>query len=362
MKKTAAVLLAVALAASALSGCTTGEKPSSSSTPSSMPDVPPTSSIASEAPAAEGDGLKTGLGIRSNAKASKAATTDEEGVAQAESAVAAVLVDADGKIVACVIDQQQTKIPFDQSGKLKTSADATYKTKAEQGDAYGMKKASSIGKEWYEQAAAFADYTVGKTIAEIKGIAVNEKGAPSDKELSASVTVAVGDFVGAVEAAVQNARVLGAKQGDKLGLGIVTDIAKSTDAGDSEGLAQAESAYAAGTFDADGTITSCALDGSQIKVSFDKSGKITGDPNAVQKTKNEIGDEYGMKEASSIGKEWYEQARAFADYATGKTVAALRGIALTEKGAPADSELAASVTLAVGDFITVLEKASSHAK
>ena len=31
-----------------------------------------------------------------------------------------------------------------------------------------MKRASSIGKEWNEQANAFADYVIGKTLDEIK--------------------------------------------------------------------------------------------------------------------------------------------------------------------------------------------------
>ena len=65
-----------------------------------------------------------------------------------------------------------------------------------------------------------------------------------------------------------------------------------------------------------------------------------------------------MKTASGIGKEWNEQAAAFCEYVTGKTVEEVTGIALTEKGAPADEDLAASVTVSVGDFLTLIEKAA----
>ena len=75
-------------------------------------------------------------------------------------------------------------------------------------------------------------------------------------------------------------------------------------------------------------------------------------------TKNQLGDAYGMKKASGIGKEWNEQAAAFCEYVTGKTVEEVTGIALTEKGAPADADLAASVTVSVGDFLTLIEKAA----
>ena len=41
-----------------------------------------------------------------------------------------------------------------------------------------MKKASGIGKEWNEQAAAFAKYVEGKTANEIAAIAVDESKHP----------------------------------------------------------------------------------------------------------------------------------------------------------------------------------------
>ena len=43
---------------------------------------------------------------------------------------------------------------------------------------------------------------------------------------------------------------------------------------------------------------------------------------------------------------------------TGKTVEEVKGIALTETTAPADADLAASVSIAIGDFMGLVEKAT----
>ncbi len=227
-----------------------------------------------------------------------------------------------------------------------------------------MTKASGIGKEWNEQADAFASYVIGKTLDEVKGIALNEEGAPAASELTSSVTIHVTDLIAAIEKAVTNAQALGAKTGDKLGLGIVTTINKSTDAtAEKDGLAQAYSMYTATTFGADGKITSSILDASQSNVNFNTSGKITTDlKTAKLQTKNELGEAYGMKKASGIGKEWNEQAAAFAAYIVGKSADEVKGIALNEEGAPAEADLTSSVTVHVTDFLTVIEKAAQNAK
>ena len=70
----------------------------------------------------------------------------------------------------------------------------------------------------------------------------------------------------------------------------------------------------------------------------------------------------GMAKASSIGKEWYQQADAFAKYAVGKTVNEVNGITLSDEGTPADAELASSVTIHVGPFMNIIEKAYNMAK
>ncbi len=310
---------------------------------------------------AKGEAVKTGLAVISSiAKSTDAG--EKEGLAQVDSVAVAVTVDKDGKIVNCKIDTAQTKINFSAEGKLTTPKDTVYKSKQDLGSEYGMGKASSIGKEWNEQANALADYVKGKTVAEVKGIAVNQEGIPTEKDLTSSVTIHIGDYVAAIEKAVNNAKELGAKAGDKLGLGVYTTISNSADAGDKEGVAQAYSNYAATTFDANGKITSSYIDASQSNVNFTKEGKITSDLKAELKTKQELGAGYGMAKASSIGKEWNEQINEFAKFVTGKTIDQVKGIAVNAEGVPSEKDLTSSVTIHIGDYQTVIEKSSANAK
>ncbi len=362
MKKKIALALSLAMLVFIIAGCGSNTSNPAGETTAATTQTETTAATTGETTGtAAGNALKTGLAVVTSIASSKDAG-EADGLAQTDSTVIALTVDAAGKIVDCKIDAAQTKINFSKEGKIVTPLDTVMKTKQEKGAEYGMAKASGIGKEWNDQANAFAAYVIGKTVDEVKGIALNEKGAPTDAELSSSVTVHVNEFMAAIEKAVANAKDLGAKSGDKLGLGIVTTINKSTDAGEKEGLAQAYSMYTATTFDAAGKITSSIIDGSQANVNFTKEGKITSDLKAAPKTKNELGPEYGMKKASAIGKEWNEQAEAFAKYVVGKNVEEVKGIALNEKGTPADAELSSSVTIHTSDFTTIIEKASVNAK
>lgn len=308
-------------------------------------------------------GVKTGIAVITSAGKSKDAAADAEGNAQTDSVVVAVLVDADGKIVKAKIDTAQTKIAFNNEGKVTTDLATVFASKQDLGAEYGMAKASKIGKEWNEQANVFADYVVGKTVEEIKGFALDEESHLTDADITASVTIKVGGYIDAIAKAVENAKEVGAQATDTLGLGVETTIGKSKDAAaDADGVAQAYTHYVATTFDASGKITSCVIDASQSNVNFDATGKITSDLNGPFKTKFELGDDYGMKKASKIGKEWYEQANAFAEYVVGKTAEEVKGIALDETGHAAEEDLKASVTVTITDFQSMIEKAKANAK
>ena len=102
-------------------------------------------------------------------------------------------------------------------------------------------------------------------------------------------------------------------------------------------------------------ITSCIIDAIQSKAEFGADGVATTESGAVS-SKNQLGENYGMKGFSGIGKEWNEQAAAFAEYVTGKTAEEVAGIALTETTAPAEADLASSVTISVGGFMALIEK------
>jgi len=259
-------------------------------------------------------------------------------------------VDDNGVITACVIDAIQTKVNFDNTGKVTTDLSTVFSSKNELGDDYGMRKASSIGKEWNEQVAALADWAVGKTVEEIKTLST------SDADLTSSCTMYNGGFIAGIEAAVANATHKGAQAGDYLHLESVVDIADSKDAAaDAAGLAQAYATVAAVTSANGGTITSCVIDAVQAKVNFDNTGKITSDLTVGAATKNELGDDYGMRKASPIGKEWNEQAAAFCDYVTGMTIDEAKAIEMVEKK-PVDVDLTASCTMKINNFVALFDK------
>ncbi|MDF2821109.1 MAG: hypothetical protein K0R15_1550 [Clostridiales bacterium] len=304
---------------------------------------------------------KTGLAIITSASHSSKDAGEKDGLAQTDSTAAAVIIDEKGVIKDCVIDVVQTKIKFSTAGEVTTDLATEFVSKMELGADYGMKDASPIGKEWDEQAKALAEYVIGKTIDEVKGIAVTE-GYATDKDLTSSVTITISDMLAAVEKAVENAEDLGASVGDELGLGIISTLGHSTkNASEEDGVAQAYSHYGVVTLNEKGKITSSIIDASQTNVSFSKEGIITSDVAAVFNTKVELGDAYAMKGVSAIGKEWYEQAKAFTDYIDGKTIEDVKGIALTE-GVPTDKDLTSSVTIDIGYFITVMDKAAANAK
>ncbi len=352
MKKLFAFVMAVMLLSVLVAGC--GPKTPGTETPAPGTETP---AAGTEAPAA--DSVKTGLAVVTTVSDSTDAAADTAGLVQGYSTIAAVTVAADGKIVACVIDAAQTKVNFDATGAVTTPLDTEFQTKNELGDAYNMRGQSGIGKEWNEQAAAFASYVVGKTADEVQGIAVTEDGHASDADLTASVTVHVVDFITAVTKAAANAKELGASSGDTLSVGTVTSISDSKNAAaDAEGLVQVYNNYAVITRNGEGTITSCVIDASQAKVTFDAAGKITSDISAAVQTKDELGDAYNMKGQSGIGKEWYEQAAAFAAYVTGKTPAEVAGIALDAEGHATSSDITASVTVHIGDFLAAIAKAA----
>ena len=98
-------------------------------------------------------------------------------------------------ITSCVIDAVQSKVPYEGS--------ATYQTKNQQGEGYGMVAFGGAIAEWNVQAASFASYVTGKTAAEVAGIAVDEGTKPTDADLTASVTIAIGGFQALIAKACQ---------------------------------------------------------------------------------------------------------------------------------------------------------------
>ena len=82
------------------------------------------------------------------------------------------------------------------------SAPEMVKTKVELGDSYGMRGASSLGKEWYEHSEGFCSYLKGKTAAEIAKLPVEG----SDADLAALCTIDVTELQKAAAKALEEAK------------------------------------------------------------------------------------------------------------------------------------------------------------
>lgn len=285
------------------------------------------------------DTVKTGLAVISEIKADEYNPSDT--ALEIDSVAAAVTVDADGKIVDVKIDEAQTKPDLTKDNGNVTDL----RTKLAKKEDYGMKSVSAangIGKEWYEQVAAFEAWAKGKTADEVKA-GVDAEGNPTDADLKAGCTIKANGFTEVVAKAMTSATDMGAKATDTLRLSVTTEKYYESN----ETNLQYDSNYAAVTFDAEGKITSCLIDASQAKCSI-ADGKFTVEKGAYQ-SKKELKENYNMKAVSAangIGKEWYEQAAAFEAWAKGKTAAEVKA-GVGEDGKPSDADLKAGCTIIV---------------
>ena len=114
-----------------------------------------------------GQNAKIGVGISTSLTKSASASEESDGKAVADVAVAAVTLDSKGKIVKLTIDAVQTRVEFDGQGEILSDLEADVLSKREMGADYGLKKSSSLGKEWDEQIAAFEEWAVGKDAATV---------------------------------------------------------------------------------------------------------------------------------------------------------------------------------------------------
>ncbi|MGI6643386.1 MAG: hypothetical protein ACOX3V_05255 [Bacillota bacterium] len=324
---------------------------------------------------------KVGLGLRTSIAKSTDLTVNAEGkkvppTGQVDTVIAAVAFDKAGKIVQVTIDTQQTKVAFDENLQVVSDTTADYPTKVELRDGYGMGRVSSIGKEWYEQAAELEKWMIGKTVEEVKSMKVKERDAehksvPDVPELASLVTMDVGEYIQAVADAYKNAVEVG-KGGVSLGLGHNTSIASSksysvTDGKEVLPVAQVDNTIAATAFDKDGKVVRTIINTAQTKVNYDKDGKVTSDRTALYPSKVELGDNYGMGRVSSIGKEWYQQIAELEKWMEGKTANDIKSMKTKERDAshtavPDVPELTSLVTVTVEDYINAVVESSDNAK
>lgn len=295
--------------------------------------------------------LMTGLAILPEVSG-KNATAENNGTVSYDVTVVAVTVDNSGIIRDCVIDSVGADAAFDAAGVPAAPGTTEVKSKNEKGADYGMVNASKIGKEWFEQARAVADYAVGKTVEELKNGAVNESGKAKDADLATKATMPIGGYIDGIVAAVANAKPLGAGVGQELKLAVNA----SADA--AEGSAQLNLDAVALTLNGE-IISSCTIDSLQAKVEFDGIGTITTDLTVAPKTKNQLQFDYNMVNFGVSTMEWFQQTEFFCAYVTGKTAADVAGIQVNAEYKPVDVDLKAGCTIAIGDFQKLIAKAAN---
>ena len=326
------VLWGCALAAALLlTSC--GKNNAGSSGSGSMSGAASGSSSASQTTAA----WKTGLGVITEA-------SEEDRTGSIELVAAAVLLDGDGKISGVKLDELETTFSVGGDGAVNLPKD--YRTKRQKGDDYPLAASSSLKKGWAEQADAFADYLVGKTPEEVSMLKLDNDGRGTDPDLLSGCTIAVDRYRDAISKACSSAKVLGAAKGDRVSLGIEAVNATSdvTATDDKDVNAGIDVSMVAVTLDADGRVTSAVADMAEPALTVMSDGGIKA-PDMV-KTKLEQGDQYGMRSASALDKEWYEHSEGFCGYLKGKTRAEVADI----PSDGSDADLMALCTISIEDL------------
>ena len=257
---------------------------------------------------------------------------------------AAVLLDEEGRLADVMLDELETSVSADNAGNVTMPDD--YRTKRQKGEEYPLAAVSSIQQGWTEQADAFGRYLTGMTAEQVKKLETDQEGKAADADLLSGCTIAVNRYRDAVVRACENAKALGAARGDEVVLGMEAANASTnlTATDDRDAAAQVDTTFAALTLDADGRVTSAFCDMSQSALAIGADGTVTA-PDKVR-TKVEMGDEYGMRGASSLNKEWYEHSEGYSSYLKGKTMAEIAEIPTDGS----DHDLAALCTISVTDL------------
>jgi len=338
-----------------LSGCRDNRRNQNIAVPS--PGIEPRADLTV---AGERGQIRTGLGVVTSVGSSRSATGGNEGLAQVDSTLVAITLDEHGIITRATFDVAQTRIGFNAQGQITTDLSAPVQTKGELADAYNMRRASGIDREYNEQMASMEVWAIGQTPARFMSMAL-DGGRPAEVDLRASVTVNVTSYLTAMERAMANLKSGNSPGRHRTGLGVATGIGDSRNATATQtGRAMVASYYAVLTLDEHDVIIAAWVDSTQSTVEFDTTGTLQPLPGSSP-TRQEMGSAYGMRRASPIGREWNEQMQDFAQWMVGKTPTQVIGMSLNN-GRPAGADLVASVTINMTPILAAVERAAANAR
>jgi len=261
--------------------------------------------------------LKFGSAVYVTAPTATDATADKDGSGKLDVTVAAVTVDADGKIVACQLDTASNTVSFTADGKA--VANDEFKTKYELGKDYNMVTYGGSKKEWFEQADAFEKVVAGKTLTEVKALVADENKG-NDEVVNAGCTIMINEFVGAIEKAYNAAAESKVTAKDTIKVTAATEQTCTDATADKDGSNKVSVNLFAAAVDADGKVVAAASDCVEVSFTFTTKGASTLDTAKAIKSKKEQGKDYGMVAYGNATKEWFEQAAAFDAAATQEPV------------------------------------------
>lgn len=119
-------------------------------------------------------------------------TVEKEGVGR--------YTDASGDVTTAKVEFANKRI---RDVDLDEIAKGEVQSKKELKNGYGMKQASAIKKEWYQQVDFFEEYVEKHGI---KGITLTSDGKAKNQDVTSGCTIAVDGFIKAIQQAEKNAK------------------------------------------------------------------------------------------------------------------------------------------------------------
>ena len=271
---------------------------------------------------------------------SQSATVNDEGSEATFNTVVVGVAIVDGKISYVAIDNSEQKAKL-ANDKLEATVALTKKQK---GADYGLLSASQqsgLGKEWMDQIAGVEEGLNGLTIEEAMAYFAGE-------EILTAATIGLSDVEIAFNKAVDN--LVGVVGVSEVGLGYFPSVDLKND----DTKVSVNLDYAMLALEDNGKIVSVALDTAE-EVAEVVDGKIV--TTNINKTKTELGKDYGMIVASGINKEWFEQVDFLEDFLVGKTIDEVNTI---NDFAGEDEDLKTSVTFNISGLKAAINNAKEN--
>ncbi len=293
---------------------------------------------------------------------------------------AAVVLDAEGKIVSCKIDAIYNgyNIDYDNEEIMFTN----FQTKAELGYDYAMSKwginmdnnGDGIVKEWFEQAQAFENYVVGMTVEEVSTMQTqfvnNYYISADDALLSAGCTIQITEFINAVVKACNDDQSVHFAAVDNFALGLA---ANSNDNGSNFDVYESRvkmNIDFATVVVVNGKIVATLNDAAQPQIYVDEDGNVSNtiyNGTNRELKENHMMDRYGIdNNGDGIVLAWYLQSAAFSAHIVGMTgaeVAAMETTLVNNHYISTDADLlAAGCSIQITGFMDVVSEAANNAR